>query len=78
MKARNGGKGMDDEQVRRCVWGKVLVFGQSHTFRGRFVDRYVPGYVFFGDGVRSNPSWRGRGLAVTVGENRQVLGVEHF
>lgn len=33
MKARNGGKGMTDEQV------KV------------FIDRYIPGYHFFGDGI---------------------------
>ncbi|KAL1678232.1 P-loop containing nucleoside triphosphate hydrolase protein [Schizophyllum commune] len=33
MKAKNGGKGMTDEAVKK------------------FVDRYIPGYVFFSDGV---------------------------
>lgn len=34
MKARNGGTGMSDNQVKA------------------FVDRYIPGYVFFGSGVQ--------------------------
>ncbi|EGO26260.1 hypothetical protein SERLADRAFT_463124 [Serpula lacrymans var. lacrymans S7.9] len=86
MKSRNGGKGMSDEQVKR------------------FVDRYIPGYVFFGDGVTKGleadvkaeegkcdneasvqgaltarrPSWIGRGLVITIGEEREVLGVDSF
>ncbi|KAH0829167.1 P-loop containing nucleoside triphosphate hydrolase protein [Lanmaoa asiatica] len=47
MKAKNGGRGMTDVQVKT------------------FVDRYIPGYVFFGDGVR-------RG---TVDEKGEVLTV---
>lgn len=81
MKARNGGKGMTDEQV------KV------------FIDRYIPGYHFFGDGIigggtdpRSGkpirPPWlrrdgveegKGQGggklLKVVIGEGREVVEV---
>ncbi|KAK7045540.1 hypothetical protein VNI00_007372 [Paramarasmius palmivorus] len=39
MKARNGGKGMTDAAVK--------LFSVFNSF----VDRYIPGYVFFGDGV---------------------------
>ncbi|TBU31140.1 P-loop containing nucleoside triphosphate hydrolase protein [Dichomitus squalens] len=70
MKARNGGKGMTDEQVEA------------------FVDRYIPGYVFFGDGVtegfeespghRKLPPWIGRGLRIQIGESREVLRVDNF
>ncbi|KII94537.1 hypothetical protein PLICRDRAFT_169281 [Plicaturopsis crispa FD-325 SS-3] len=72
MLARNGGKGMD------VAGGDVV----------RFVDRYIPGYVFFGDGVRLGewrdtlgripPPWAGRGLAITLGLRREVVGVERF
>ncbi|KAM5542979.1 hypothetical protein V8D89_003363 [Ganoderma adspersum] len=70
MKARNGGKGMTDEQVTA------------------FVDRYIPGYVFFGDGVtegydetsgqRKVPPWIGHGLRVQIGEDREVLSTSIF
>ncbi|KAF8526053.1 P-loop containing nucleoside triphosphate hydrolase protein [Hysterangium stoloniferum] len=66
MKANNGGLGMTDEQVKS------------------FVDRYIPGYVFFSEGVRKGglregpPSWQGQGLAVTIDEDRQVVGTEYF
>ncbi|KAI0313025.1 P-loop containing nucleoside triphosphate hydrolase protein [Amylostereum chailletii] len=73
MKAKNGGKGMTDEQVKL------------------FIDRYIPGYHFFGDGVteggvdpttgaRLIPPWvQGstsggpRMLRVTIGEARELL-----
>ncbi|KAI0645227.1 P-loop containing nucleoside triphosphate hydrolase protein [Trametes meyenii] len=70
MKARNGGKGMSDEQVEV------------------FVDRYIPGYVFFGDGVvngyeevlnrKTLPPWTGHGLRLEIGENREVVRVTNF
>ncbi|KAH7927448.1 P-loop containing nucleoside triphosphate hydrolase protein [Leucogyrophana mollusca] len=78
MKAKNGGKGMTDEQVKT------------------FVDRYIPGYVFFGDGVMQGslvpglgaqneevqsgetPRWLGSGLFITIGENRELLEVSSF
>ncbi|KAG1794389.1 P-loop containing nucleoside triphosphate hydrolase protein [Suillus plorans] len=73
MKTKNGGKGMTDDQVKT------------------FVDRYIPGYVFFGDGVtkgfsggegaeteRLLPSWIGKGLSVTIGNDRELLHVSNF
>ncbi|KAI0359620.1 P-loop containing nucleoside triphosphate hydrolase protein [Trametes cingulata] len=54
----------------------------------KFVDRYIPGYVFFGDGVvdgyeeapgkRSLPPWSGHGLQIRIGENREVVDVSKF
>ncbi|TFY80099.1 hypothetical protein EWM64_g3916 [Hericium alpestre] len=74
MKARNGGRGMSDEQVKA------------------FVDRYIPGYHFFGSGILQGgtdplsgekivPPWlrpdnrhgAGRLLRVTIGEGRELL-----
>ncbi|KAL6305244.1 P-loop containing nucleoside triphosphate hydrolase protein [Sparassis latifolia] len=53
-----------------------------------FVDRYIPGYVFFGDGVLNGivdangqhelPPWMGHGLKVQIGENREVVDVTQF
>lgn len=72
MKTKNGGKGMTDDQVKT------------------FVDRYIPGYVFFGDGVTKGfsggegaeterlPSWIGKGLSVTIGNDRELLHVSKF
>ena len=52
------------------------------------MDRYIPGYVFFGDGVtdgykepdgqRKLPPWIGRGLRIQIGESREVLNVDKF
>ncbi|KAI0687429.1 P-loop containing nucleoside triphosphate hydrolase protein [Cytidiella melzeri] len=51
----------------------------------KFVDRYIPGYVFFGDGVlnggidsngrRQSPPWLGNGLCIEIGEDREVVHV---
>ncbi|RDX49297.1 P-loop containing nucleoside triphosphate hydrolase protein [Lentinus brumalis] len=70
MKARNGGRGMSDEQV------------------ASFVDRYIPGYVFFGNGVtdgyeetpgaRKLPPWSGRALCIVIGEYRELIRAEAF
>ncbi|KAK7691750.1 hypothetical protein QCA50_005151 [Cerrena zonata] len=70
MKAKNGGRGMTDEQVEA------------------FIDRYIPGYVFFGDGVtqgelgedgsRRPPPWIGKGLCIQIDENRDVVDVSKF
>lgn len=72
MKSKNGGKGMTDDQVKT------------------FVDRYIPGYVFFGDGVTKGssgggrtettqlPSWIGKGLTVTIGDDRELLHASNF
>jgi hypothetical protein len=58
-----------------------------------FVDRYIPGYVFFADGVTRGfplaegdeaskvyqpPPWIGRGLRIVIGPVREVIEVEKF
>lgn len=72
MKAKNGGKGMTDEEVRR------------------FIDRYIPGYVFFSP--VSHPSSAtsesqdatlcyqasGRRIAITIGRDREILATSVF
>ncbi|KAF8908047.1 hypothetical protein CPB85DRAFT_1223056 [Mucidula mucida] len=50
-----------------------------------FVDRYIPGYVFFGDGVTDGyidgdgthhaPPWSGQGIRILIDEHREVVGV---
>lgn len=55
------------------------------TSRHRFVDRYIPGYVFFGDGVTDGyidgdgthhaPPWSGQGIRILIDEHREVVGV---
>lgn len=56
-----------------------------------FVDRYIPGYLFFADGVEKGfntesgaepvpekyPPWRGGHLRVTIDENRAITKVEN-
>lgn len=54
----------------------------------RFIDRYIPGYVFFGDGItygelgedgiRHPPPWIGKGLCIQIDENRDVINVSKF
>ncbi|GJE91428.1 hypothetical protein PsYK624_075780 [Phanerochaete sordida] len=54
----------------------------------KFVDRYIPGYVFFGDGVTNGqldkaggvqrPPWLGNGLCIQIGEGREVVNVSKF
>ncbi|KAF9047401.1 P-loop containing nucleoside triphosphate hydrolase protein [Panaeolus papilionaceus] len=41
-----------------------------------FVDRYIPGYIFFGDLDRDR--WAGKGLVLTVDESRNVVDEEGF
>jgi len=48
-----------------------------------FVDRYIPGYVFFGDTVENGyvdehgqtvpPPWRGNALRILIGAEREVV-----
>ncbi|KAG9312122.1 hypothetical protein JVU11DRAFT_7410 [Chiua virens] len=71
MKAKNGGRGMTDAQVKT------------------FVDRYIPGYVFFGDGIRKGavgdheekvelPPWQGHGLVVELDLERKLQSTSQF
>ncbi|PWN30687.1 P-loop containing nucleoside triphosphate hydrolase protein [Jaminaea rosea] len=59
MKAKNGGKGMTDEEVRG------------------FVERYMPGYELFAEGVtQEDAPWKGRLLRIGLDERRDVTFVE--
>jgi len=56
------------------------------AFVRRFVDRYIPGYIFFGDGVRDGveggerivPPWLGQGLVLELDEERQLVNTHQF
>ena len=49
-----------------------------------FVDRYVPGYLFFLETIQDrDPSlppanWTNNGLCILIGQNREYLGSENF
>jgi D-glycerate 3-kinase len=88
MKARNGGMGMSDAEVNGFVQPLINMTRPELNLLHRFVDRFIPGYVFFEDGVRQGtknadgtykqPSWSGNGLVITIGEDRNVVGVTNF
>lgn len=111
MKSKNGGKGMSDDEVKKCVSTlsnilKSPTFSYSIHYSTlshnnvaqfslcRFIDRYIPGYIFFSGGIHSgyvsdpetnldnektqNPKWLGRSLQMTINEEREVVGVEEF
>ena len=86
MKSLNGGKGMTDEQVTKYVPNTRRYRLDIYLIR-RFVDRYIPGYVFFSAGITRgsegmpgphHPPWLGNGLVIQIGEGREVLGVSSF
>ncbi|KAK0241457.1 P-loop containing nucleoside triphosphate hydrolase protein [Armillaria nabsnona] len=61
--------------------------GMSDDAVKLFVDRYIPGYVFFGEGVTEGftdtdgtclPPWLGNGLRIIIDEKRQVTDVQPF
>jgi D-glycerate 3-kinase len=70
MKALNGGKGMDDAAVKSSVRDLRISNFFAHFFF-RFVDRYIPGYVFFSR-PPDLPSVSGHGLIVVLDETRTV------
>lgn len=44
-----------------------------------FVDRYMPAYELFLEGVRSpTQCWAGQGMSINLGESREVLGTGKF
>lgn len=46
-----------------------------------FVDRYLPGYELWMDGIKTGTyadRWKGRGLSLVYGAGREVLQVRHF
>ena len=58
MKAKNGGRGMTDEQVYA------------------FVERYMPGYELWKEGIWSNDApWAGRALRMYFGRGREVIRI---
>ncbi|RDB24832.1 putative ATP-dependent kinase TDA10 [Hypsizygus marmoreus] len=54
--------------------------GMSDDAVKSFVDRYIPGYVFFGDipPMFSQHPWTGNGLRLLIDEQRHQVGVETF
>ncbi|KIY50268.1 P-loop containing nucleoside triphosphate hydrolase protein [Fistulina hepatica ATCC 64428] len=57
--------------------------GMSDDQVKKFVDRYIPGYVFFGDGITQGAPdfvspWLGKGLRIVLSANRDVVGVKSF
>jgi hypothetical protein len=43
----------------------------------RFVDRYIPGYVFFSDGAPEEGNcWKGQHLMLTIDANREVINID--
>ncbi|KAH8115343.1 P-loop containing nucleoside triphosphate hydrolase protein [Phellopilus nigrolimitatus] len=64
--------------------GKGMADAQVKTF----VDRYIPGYVFFAEGIergyvdasgeRRLPRWLGSGLKAAIDEERELVSVDSF
>ncbi|KAJ7106046.1 P-loop containing nucleoside triphosphate hydrolase protein [Mycena crocata] len=55
--------------------------GMSDAGVKAFVDRYIPGYVFFGDGPTigfgsQQPRWLGKSLQICLDNNRMVVGTK--
>lgn len=62
----------EQEQGLRAKGGGGMTDAEIHAF----VKRYMPGYIFFADGLRQR--WKDSGLALVLGTRRQVAGVEVF
>ena len=83
MKEKNGGYGMSDAAVKTFViQAYSMIWPKSGYLFNRFVDRYIPGYFFFGDlrpsSSNRRPEWTGNGLALYLNETRDVVSVETF
>ncbi|KAJ6593521.1 P-loop containing nucleoside triphosphate hydrolase protein [Mycena capillaripes] len=57
--------------------------GMSDAGVKAFVDRYIPGYVFFGDGPTAGfdsqkPRWIGNSLRIRIDDNRVVVGTDRL
>ncbi|KAJ7076827.1 P-loop containing nucleoside triphosphate hydrolase protein [Mycena belliarum] len=57
--------------------------GMSDAGVKAFVDRYIPGYIFFGDGPTIGlgsqfPRWMGRSLRICIDQSRVVVGADSF
>lgn len=80
MKAKNGGVGMSDEEVKAFI-GRYAVRNYMETLirlMHRY-SRYMPGYELFLDGL-SGPSapWHGNGLRLVLNDKRDVVAEEAF
>ena len=73
---------MTDEQVTKYVSRSFASHIVYNTVR--FVDRYIPGYEFFGKGVTIGgtmeglPPWNGKGLQITIDQYRDVIDTKEF
>ncbi|KAL5532005.1 hypothetical protein ACEPAF_5569 [Sanghuangporus sanghuang] len=74
-----------EHNMRASNGGKGMTDEQVKTF----VDRYIPGYVFFSDGIehgyvdpvsgtRRLPPWLGSGLKISIDEERNLVSVDEF
>lgn len=84
MKAHNGGAGMRDDEVKASV-PTAPRLSSEYLPSVRFVDRYIPGYVFFGDvstqdTVRhgANLKWAGKGLNILLDNTREMVDYATF
>jgi D-glycerate 3-kinase len=94
MKAQNGGRGMKDDEVKGYRHVLVILSRTSdRQWSCRFIDRYIPGYIFFSEGVlwdynpsegrerddtSAVPPWIGHGLRIILSLEREVEEVQHF
>ncbi|TCD60787.1 hypothetical protein EIP91_009516 [Steccherinum ochraceum] len=73
-----------EHNMKATNGGKGMTDAQVEAF----IDRYIPGYVFFGDGVtkgllqedgtRQQPPWAGNGLQIQIDEEREVVETHVF
>lgn len=80
MKAKNGGNGMTDEQVRHFInrWVRCPAW-EVKFYSYNIGDRYMPSYELFQDGIdKETTSWRGKGLRFIVNIKREIVGTESF
>ncbi|KAF8583823.1 P-loop containing nucleoside triphosphate hydrolase protein [Ramaria rubella] len=72
---------LQQEHYMKAINGGI---GMSDEQIQSFVDRYIPGYVFFGLGVtkggtaEGEPRWKNKGIRITIDQKRQVVGTENF
>lgn len=77
MKAHNGGVGMSDDRVKTSVPTALLLPAKYLTLV-RFIDRYIPGYVFFGDISTQDTRWAGKGLKISLNDTREMVDCATF
>lgn len=84
----------DDEVAKYVVVHFVVDDYELIELALRFIDRYIPGYIFFSAGVQAgynptpsatgesepstNPPWKGNGLRLVLDVNRELVKTEVF